>query len=151
MILWNYYRVGGRETKVVILLLVPQGSVLNPILFHVYINDLPERVKSRVRLFADDNAMFLALSSHIEGQVLQNDLLSLGEWEKIWDMNFNPSKCQVIHVTSFYLLINTHFTLYKLISPPPPPPPLFYAFISLTPFCTWSTATHLTSPSGVKT
>ena len=78
---------------------VPQGSVLCPILFLVYINDLPEQVKSRVRLFADDTAMYLALSSHIEGQVLQNDLLSLEKWEKMWDMNYNPSKCQVLHVT----------------------------------------------------
>ena len=63
---------------------VPQGSVLGPILFFfVYINDLPEQVKSRVRLFADDTAMHLALSSHTEGQVLQNDLLSLEKWEKI--------------------------------------------------------------------
>ena len=69
---------------------VPQGSVLGPILFLVYINDLPEQVKSRVRLFADDTAMYLALSAHIEGQILQNDLLSLEKWEKMWDMTPFP-------------------------------------------------------------
>ena len=65
---------------------VPQGSVLGPILFLVYINDLPEQVKSRVRLFADDIAMYLAYSSHIEGNVLQNNLLSLEKWELMWDI-----------------------------------------------------------------
>ena len=67
------------------------------------------RSKSRVRLFADDTAMYLALSSHIEGQVFQKDLLSLEKWEKMWDMNFNPSKCQVLHVTCLKTPTETKF------------------------------------------
>ena len=78
----------------------------------VYINDLPEQVKLRVRLFADDTAMYLALSSHIEGQVLQNDLLSLEKWEKMWDMIFNSSKCQVLHVTHLKTPIETEYFLH---------------------------------------
>ena len=63
-----------------------------------HINDLPEQVKSRVRLFADDTAMHLAISSTTEGQVLQTDLACLEQWEKMWDMQFNPSKFQVLHI-----------------------------------------------------
>ena len=77
----------------------PQGSVLAPILFLAYINDLPEQVKSRVRLFADDTALYLAISSTTESEVLQTDLASLEQWEKMWDMQFNPSKCQVLQIT----------------------------------------------------
>ena len=65
---------------------VPQGSVLGPILFLAYINDLPEQVKSRVRLFANDTAMYLAISSTTEGHVIQTDLACIEQWENMWDM-----------------------------------------------------------------
>ena len=91
---------------------VPQGSVFGPILFLVYINELPEQVKSGVSLFADDTAMYLALSSHTEGQVLQNDLLSLEKWETMWHMNCNPSKCQVLHVTRLKTPTETKYFLH---------------------------------------
>ena len=78
---------------------VPQGSVLGPILFLAYINDLPEQVKSKVRLFADDTALYLTFSKSLTPSILQQDLQHLESWEKAWDMEFNPSKCQVIHIT----------------------------------------------------
>ena len=76
-----------------------QGSVLDPILFLAYINGLPEQVKSRVRLFADDTALYLAISSATESEVLQIDRFASNNGKKMWDMQFNPSKCQVLQIT----------------------------------------------------
>ena len=56
---------------------VPQGSVLGPFFFLAYINNLPVQVKSRVRLFDDDTALYLAISSTTESEVLQTYLASL--------------------------------------------------------------------------
>ena len=59
-----------------------QGSVIGPILFLAYINDLPDQVKSRVRLFADGTAMYLAITSLSDSEILQQDLTNLEHWEK---------------------------------------------------------------------
>ena len=90
---------GVKSDKIAVSSGVPQGSVLGPILFLACINDLPDQVKSRVRLFADDKAIYLAISSEGESIILQNDPHTLEIWEKRWDMSFNPSKCQVLHIT----------------------------------------------------
>ena len=75
---------------------VPQGSVLGPILFFIYINDLPDKTRSKIRLFADDTAIYLAVSNLQDAQILYDHL---HEWKLQWDMEFNPNKCVVIHVT----------------------------------------------------
>ena len=75
---------------------VPQGSVLGPVLFLAYINDLPQDIVSQVRLFADDTAIYLTIESQHDSDCLQRDLDLLQAWESKWDMEFNPSKCQVI-------------------------------------------------------
>lgn len=78
---------------------VPHGSVLGPILFLVFINDLPNKIRSKVRLFADDTAVYLAVSNIHDAKILQANLDQLQLWEKEWDMQFNPSKCTVLHIT----------------------------------------------------
>ena len=91
---------------------VPQGSVLGPILFLIYINDLPDEVRSKVRLFADDTAVYLAVTNLNDAQQLQQDLDKLQLWEDRWDMEFNPSKCTVIQVTRSKKLIPSVYTLH---------------------------------------
>ena len=74
---------------------VPQGSVLGPLLFVLFINDLPESVKNKVKLFADDLKLIgnVANSSRIV-----DDLKQLEKWENLWLLRFNPSKCKFIHL-----------------------------------------------------
>ena len=91
---------------------VPKGSVLGPILFVIYINDLPDLITSKLRLFADDMAVYLTVESPSDGQVLQKDLDTLSELESRWDMEFNPSKCHMVRVTASRRPINTLYYLH---------------------------------------
>ena len=79
---------------------VPQGTVLGPLLFLLYINDLPDGIKSSTRLFADDALVYRTITSPVDTEILQNDLDRLTEWQHEWQMQFNPSKCYVMHITN---------------------------------------------------
>ena len=100
---------------------VPQGSVLGPLLFLVFINDLPDCIKtSTTRLFADDCVLYKRICSHNDAVQLQEDLESLQKWERTWLMQFHPAKCQVIRVTKKSKPIsfdyNIHGTTLKEVS-----------------------------------
>ena len=71
---------------------IPQGSVLGPILFVIYINDLPAEVKSSVLLFADDTKNYRFIKSIADSVQLQTDLDCLVEWSRKWLLEFNESK-----------------------------------------------------------
>ena len=78
---------------------VPQGSVLGPCLFLLYINDLPKDLTSTARLFADDTMCHSTISNHQDETDLQKDLNLLAKWENKWCMAFHPNKCQSLTVT----------------------------------------------------
>ena len=79
---------------------VPQGSVLGPCLFLLYINDMPDMIGSNIRLFADDTIMYLTITNQSDCNYLQADLTKLETWESEWLMAFNPDKCEVIRITN---------------------------------------------------
>ena len=77
---------------------VPQGTVLGPLLFLCHINDLPESVTSKVRLFADDCLLYREIDNFDDHLCLQNDLKQLEAWASKWGMRFNASKCYILSI-----------------------------------------------------
>jgi len=77
---------------------IPQGSVLGPILFLVFINDLPDVVCNITKLFADDTKIYKEISSENDAKSLQTDINSLEKWSERWQIKFNASKCKCMHL-----------------------------------------------------
>ena len=79
---------------------VPQGSVLGPTLFLIFINDLPEKIYSKIQLFADDTKIFRHIQTEADAKALQDDLNMLGQWSSQWKLQFNVAKCQALRIGS---------------------------------------------------
>ena len=90
---------GQASDPVPVLSGVPQGSVLGPVLFLVFINDLPDNIRSSVRLFADDCVLYRNIYTPSDCTILQDDLDSLAGWESEWQMKFNVAKCHSMRVS----------------------------------------------------
>ena len=91
---------------------VPQGTVLGPILFLCHINDLPDCVRSQVRLFADDCLLYRTIKTQADHTILQNDLKELEGWAARWGMRFNAKKCYILSVrpkSSHFYSLDGHF------------------------------------------
>ena len=91
---------------------VPQGTVLGPLLFLLFINDLPENLSSQVRLFADDCVVYREIVNDYDAEMLQKDLDTLSNWEKTWQIRFNADKCFVLKITHAHKHVFNHS--YKL-------------------------------------
>ena len=76
---------------------VPQGSVLGPLLFTIFINDLPENIKNQCKLYADDCKLIGVVEEEADLEQIQADIDSLQLWAKTWQMSFNYDKCKVMH------------------------------------------------------
>ena len=76
---------------------IPQGSVLGPTLFLIFINDLPSVVSSTTALFADDSKVYNPVSTAEEVKAIQKDMDSLYEWSTKWQLPFNKGKCKAMH------------------------------------------------------
>ncbi|KAI8493802.1 hypothetical protein Bbelb_281490 [Branchiostoma belcheri] len=79
---------------------VPQGSVLGPVLFTVFVNDMPEAVTSQLKLFADDTKMYCPVTQEKHCEELQANLHKLEEWSTKWQLCFHPDKCTVLRIGS---------------------------------------------------
>ena len=91
---------------------VPQGSVLGPILFVIFINDLPDKIKNVIKLFADDIKVISLVDNVTCSSILKEDIGSLNEWSKQWLMDFYEDKCVVMHLGSnnenYVYFLNSH-------------------------------------------
>ena len=76
---------------------VPQGSVIGPLLFLLYVNDLPGIVTANCKIFADDTKLYHPILSLADAESLQLDIDNLLLWADNWLLRFNESKCKVLH------------------------------------------------------
>jgi len=77
---------------------VPQGSVLEPLLFLIFVQDLPDWIRNSMMMFADDTKIWTAIAIADDAESLQQDLNRLDEWSEKWLLKFNPTKCKVMHI-----------------------------------------------------
>ena len=97
IVAWLSNRKQRKSSWQLVLSGVPQGSVLGLLLFLIYINDLDDGIVNSILKFADDTKIFGAVSDLAQHQQLQDDLNTLLQWSKDWQMLFHVHKCKVMH------------------------------------------------------
>ena len=77
---------------------IPRGTVLGPLLFSLYINDISSDIESEIRLFADDCVCYREINDEEDTIKLQRDIDRLGSWARKWGMRFQPVKCNTMQL-----------------------------------------------------
>ena len=77
----------------------PEGSVISPLLFALFVNDFPLHVQTKCLMFADDIKVYSEISDFTDTARLQGDIKRLYDWSKTWKMKLNPSKCKQFCIT----------------------------------------------------
>ena len=72
--------------------------MLGPILFVMFVNDLPDVIKCNIQMFADDTKLYRAVRDPSDAKLLQADINAAIDWSKKWQLGFNAGKCKVLHV-----------------------------------------------------
>ena len=93
---------------------VPQETVLDDMLFLMYINDFSQYIQhSTLRLFAYDCIMYKTIRIKEDTQKLQEDLTSAAKWEKDWFLSFHPDRCSVLQVKTKQNPMQFDYTLHQ--------------------------------------
>ena len=103
---------GGNSEWLEIKAGVPQGSILRPLLFILYINDIVHEIHSNIRLFADDTSLYIIVDfPDSAAQILNVDLQRIGNWADVWLVDFNANKTEAF-LASRRINMNIHSTLH---------------------------------------
>ena len=77
---------------------VPQGSLLGPLLFILYINDVVDIVSCNIQQCADDTKLYSVVTNYIDSSQFQEDLDRVSDWSKKWQLKFNIDKCKHMQI-----------------------------------------------------
>ena len=88
---------------------VPEGALLAPLIFSIFINDLPSVIQSGCLLYADDVKIFRKITCPSDQRLLQDDLNRLSEWSVKWGLTLNPTKCKAFTMTLRRAPVQTYY------------------------------------------
>ena len=92
---------------------VPRGTVLGPLMFLIYVNDIADKIspQTRIKLFADDCLLYRTIDTKQDHKQLQQDLNTLVDWSHTWLMRFNAAKCHLLKITRKTKFLNTEYKI----------------------------------------